>query len=222
MVSGLLNRKEKSAQKSKIQIIAWSTNPIRRLFKMFTLNLYQASSVEVIGGKSMSIPGAYRQHIDNTVRSAIPGALDADYEHHGIHKLARFRFVLFAGLLPCLALTAIGLLTSNYRLFLAWIYFPISIYMGQLYYRKRVLQLHRDFIISSSGIFATKHKLMEIYKIQSVKVSQSFYQWRKDLATVTMYTASGDIRVPFVPIDKANQIRDYLLYRIESDGRPWM
>ena len=76
--------------------------------------------------------------------------------------------------------------------------------------------------MTQSGIFATRKKVLEIYKIQSVKVSQSFYQWRRDLATVTMYTASGDVRVPFVPVAKARQISDYILWRVESDGREWM
>ncbi len=76
--------------------------------------------------------------------------------------------------------------------------------------------------MTQSGIFATRKKVLEIYKIQCVKVSQSFYQWRKDLATVTMYTASGDVSIPFIPIDKARQISDYILYRVERDGREWM
>ena len=62
LVSGLITRKEKSAQKDKIQIISWSTNPVRRLFKMFTMKLYQASSVEVLGGKAITVPGTYLQN----------------------------------------------------------------------------------------------------------------------------------------------------------------
>lgn len=222
LVSGLLTRKEKSAQKDKIQIIAWATNPLRRLFKMYTMSLYQASSVEVIGGKSIAVPGVYAHHIDATVRSVIPDALDVEYEDHGIHPLARFRFILFAGLLPCLAFTGIAIITQNMSLLFAWLYFPLAIYMGILYHRKRQLRLHTDYLMTQSGIFATRKKVLEIYKIQCVKVSQSFYQWRKDLATVTMYTASGDVSIPFVPIDKARQISDYILYRVERDGREWM
>jgi putative membrane protein len=222
LVSGLLTKKEKSAQKNKIQIIAWSTNPVRKLFKMYNLNLYQASSIDVIGGKAISVPGCYKPHVDKTLESVFPGVSDVVYETHGIHPLARFRFILFAGLFPCLVFTVVALVTNNYSLFWAWLYFPLSVVMGQLYYKKRKLQLHKDFLIASGGIFGTKHKILEIYKMQSVKLNQSFYQWRKDLATVTMYTAAGDVRIPFIPIDKAREIRDYLLWRIESDGRGWM
>ena len=222
LVSGLLTRKEKSAQKNKIQIIAWSTNPIRSLFKMYHLRLYQAASIDVIGGKAISVPGCYKPQVDKTLDSVFPGVAEVVFEQHGIHPLARFRFILFAGLFPCLIFSGVALLTDNYSLFWAWLYFPISIVMGQLYFKKRKLQLHQDYLISSSGIFGTKHRMLEIYKMQSVKLSQSFYQWRKDLATVTMYTASGDVSIPFIPIDKAQEVRDYLLWRIESDHRGWM
>jgi len=222
LVSGLLTRKEKSAHKNKIQIIAWSTNPIRQLFKMYHLKLYQAASVDIIGGKAISVPGCYQPQIDKTLNTVFPGVGEVVFEQHGIHPLARFRFILFAGLFPCLMFSAVALLAQNYSLFWAWLYFPLSIVMGQLYFRKRKLQLHQDYLIASSGIFGTKHKMLEIYKMQSVKLSQSFYQWRKDLATVTMYTASGDVSIPFIPIGKAQEIRDYLLWRIESDRRGWM
>jgi putative membrane protein len=222
LVSGLLTKTEKSAQKNKIQIIAWSTNPIRKLFSMFDLKLYQAASIDVMGGKSIAVPGCYQAQIDTTLESVFPGVGDIIFETHNVHPLARFRFILFAGVAPCLIFSAVALLTSNYSLFWAWLYFPLAVVMGQLYYKKRKLQLHQDYLIASGGVFSTKHKILEIYKMQSVKLSQSFYQWRKDLATITMYTAAGDVHIPFIPIGKAQEIRDYLLWRIESDGRDWM
>ena len=221
-MAGLFTRKEKSAQKNKIQIISWSTNPIRKLFKMWNLNLYQASSIDVIGGKAISVPGCYLPQVDHTLESVFHGVGEVVFEQHGIHPLARFRFILFAGLFPCLAMSTVALFTDNYSLFWIWLYFPLAIVMGQLYFKKRKLQLDQNYLISSGGIFGTKHKMLEIYKMQSVKLSQSFYQWRKDLATITMYTASGDVSIPFIPIGKAEEIRDYLLWRIESDGRGWM
>ncbi|MDX1479760.1 MAG: PH domain-containing protein [Saprospiraceae bacterium] len=222
LVAGLLTRKEKSAQRNKIQIIAWRDNPVQRLFGIFRLNLYQASSDDVIGSKSIAVPGCFKTHVDETITNVFPGALEAPYEIHGIHPLARFRFVLFFGLVPCLVATGLAWLVREQLVWWIWLYLPFSVWMAILYHRKRKLHLHQDFVISAKGIFGNSYKLMEIYKIQAVKLSQSFYQWRKDLATVTMYTASGDLSIPFIPYEKANQLRDYILYRVEQDGRDWM
>ena len=222
LVSGLLTRKEKSAQKNKIQIIAWRTNPIMKVFNIFRLNLYQASSVEVLGGKSIAVPGCFQHHVDRSIESVIPGASEASFEFHGIHPLARFRFFLFAGLLPCaLAVGGFWLVEQTFNWWLL-VYLPFAGWMAYLYHKKRFLKLHPDLIISGKGIFGSKYQIFETYKIQAVRLSQSFYQWRKDLATVTMYTASGDISIPFIPMAKAAELRDYLLYRIERDGRNWM
>ena len=222
LVFGLLNRKEKTAQKDKIQIISWSSNPIRKLFGIFHLRLYQASSVEVIGGKSFIVPGCYEEHIERTVAGVIPYANQAGYEIHGIHPVAKTRFVLFTGLIPCLALSLLAVLFSNWSLLWGWLYFPLSIHMAGLYFKKRKFYLNKDLCISESGVFGHQYKMMELYKIQAVKVRQSLYQLRKGLATIVLYTASGDISFPYIPLTKADELRDYLLYRIESDRSAWM
>jgi putative membrane protein len=222
LTSGLLTRREKSVQRNKIQLISWDTNPLRRLFGIFRLHLFQASSVTVQGNRAMSVPGCYQAHVDNVIASVMPESVDVTYEDHGIHKAARARFIAFAGVLPCVLLTAGGLLFDRYTLMWIWLYFPVAVWMAFLYHRKKRLLLHEDFAIFKSGIFADDWQMLELYKVQAVRVSQSFYQWRKDLATVTLHTASGSVSIPFIPIAKAGQIRDYVLYRVERDGRSWM
>jgi putative membrane protein len=220
--SGLITKREKSAQKDKIQLIVWSTNPLRKIFGIFKLSLYQASSVDVIGDKSIAVPGCYKSHVDQAVASAIPGAPGAAYEEHRIHPSARFRFILFAGLLPCFLITIAGIVFDRQLAFAVWLYLPIAIWMGHLYYRKKRLLLHRDLTMLKGGIISDEFRLLETYKVQAVSVTQTFFQWRRDLATVSLFTASGSVSIPFIPIRKAEQIRDYLLYRIESDPRNWM
>lgn len=220
--SGLLTRREKSAQQHKIQLISWATNPLRRLFGIFKLSLYQASSAEVIGDKSIAVPGCYKSHVDKTIASVIPEAPGADYEEHRIHKSARFRFILFAGIFPCIGLSILGIILDRQLAFAVWLYLPIAIWMGHVYYRKKRIFLHPDLAMIKSGIIGDDFKLLQLYKVQAVSIHQSFYQWRKDLATVSLYTASGDVSVPFIPISKAEQLRDYVLYRIETDRRTWM
>ena len=222
ITSGLFTRKEKSVQERKIQLITWSTNPLQRVFKMFRLHLYQASSVNVIGDKSMSVPGCYKEHVDWVVERVMPGAHAAEHEEHSIHKAARWRFILFAGVLPCIAVTAAGIFLHRYMLIWIWLYFPLAVWMAYLYHRKRRLMLHSDLAIFRGGIFGDDWRILELYKVQAVRLSQSFYQLRRDLATVTLYTASGSVSIPFVPIVKAGQIRDYVLYRVERDKGNWM
>ena len=160
--------------------------------------------------------------MDRTIQGIIPDAADAAYEVHGIHPLARARFLTFTGVLPCLVLTALAIIFQNWSLMIAWFYFPVAIYMSRLYFRKRKLHLHPDHCISASGVFGHQYKMMELFKVQAVRVRQSWYQHRHGLATIVLYSASGDIKFPYIPLEKATQMSNYLLYRIESDQRSWM
>jgi putative membrane protein len=222
LISGLFNRKEKSAQKNKIQLISWSTNPIKKLFRIFSLRLYQASSTDVLGEKSIMVPGCYLGQINHTIEKVMPGAVHARYEKHRVHVLAAIRMFLFAGLLPCAIMSAIALIFKNYQMFWIWLWLPVTVWLAILYYKKRSFELYPEFLRSNGGIIATTHKLIENYKIQSVSVSQTFVQIKRDLANIHIYTASGEIKIGYIPLEKALALKDYLLYSVESSTKAWM
>lgn len=222
LVSGLLTRKEKNMQNEKVQIISWGNNPIKRIFGIFRLRLYQAASVDVVGNKSMIIPGVYQHQVDETIRAVMPKSENVEMERHGIHHLSRFRFVWFFGLLPLTIATIIGYLTSNSIWYWTWLYLPLALYMAQMYYVKRGFRLHPDYFISEGGIFGRSNKMIELFKVQAVKLSQGWYETRTDLSTIHIYTAAGEISVPYLPIELAQRLRDYVTYRVESDQSNWM
>ena len=58
-------------------------------------------------------------------------------------------------------------------------------------------------------------------KVQRVTVTQSRYQRRKNLASLRMHMASGSVRVPYIDHATAQQLRDYILYRVESSQKAW-
>lgn len=222
LISGLLTRREKSMQKEKVQIISWSNNPVKHLFGIYRMRIYQAASVDVVGNRSMIIPGAYLSQVEETIASVIPESAGAEYETHGIDPVARIRFIWFYGLLPLLVLTTAAYFLGQTSWYLAWAYFPLSIWMGHQYYQKRGLRLHPDFLISLGGIFGRSSKMIELFKVQAVTVSQGWFENRRGLATIHVFTAAGEIKVPYLPLPKANQLRDYILYRVETSGRNWI
>ncbi|MGB1217917.1 MAG: PH domain-containing protein, partial [Saprospiraceae bacterium] len=57
---GLLTKQEVSLREEKVQLISWAENPIRRLFKIFTLTIKQAAAGVVVNKKqAANIPGCY-------------------------------------------------------------------------------------------------------------------------------------------------------------------
>ena len=100
--------------------------------------------------------------------------------------------------------------------------FPLAIWMGVLYQRKRKLKIHPDYLISEGGIFGDSSKLIEIYKIQSVTIHSSPMQRRRKATSLHIYTAGGNIAFPYINEKIAKQARNYILYRAEAEKKSWI
>ena len=222
LVKGLLNREEISVNKKKVQIVSWSDNPIRMAFKMFTLQIAQASSAEVDQLKSkIRVPGSYQSQVDRVIKTVFPANYYREEPKHPVSILLKYRLFVFLGLLPTIA----GLATYYFiewqaLFFLIWAAFIWLII--SIYYRKRSFEVNDELLRNNRGTFGHHYELTQLYKIQSVEIKQSWYQRRKALATVSLYTAAGTVKIPFIRLDQAESLENFVLYRIESDKREWM
>lgn len=222
LVRGLLNREEISINKNKVQLISWSTNPIRRLFKMYTLQVAQASSSEVNAQKSkINVPGCYYDQVEQVIKKVFPSEIAVNDKTYQISRLVKPRIILFVGLLP----SFIGLATwywyGNQSLYLL-LTLPMSFLISNFYYKKTSYTLNEELVQRNSGIIETAHVLTQIHKVQVVKITQSIYQRRKKLASVKLFTAAGELSIPFITLAEASAIERFVLYRVETDKREWM
>ncbi|WP_323756785.1 PH domain-containing protein [Roseivirga sp.] len=222
LVRGLLNREEVTINRNKVQMVSWSTNPIRKLFKMYTLQIAQASSSEVNAHKSkINVPGSYKEQLAKVINMVFPSEYLGTEVKHSISPVIKFRIVLFYGILPSLvALSAWFLIEDAAFYFL--LVLPLSFFLGQTYHKKRSYEINEELIRSNGGIVGTENVLTQIHKIQAVKVKQSWYQRRKRLATIKLYTAAGEMSIPYITISEALQLENFVLYRVQTDKREWM
>lgn len=223
LVKGLLNREEISVTKNKVQVISWSDNPIRMMFKMFTLQIEQASSAEADQLKSkIKVPGSYQEQIDEVVKAVFPEEFYRPEEKNKVSKLLKYRLFFFLGLLPTIVAGAISYPTIEWQslYFLVWalfIWLTVSVY-----YRKRSYEINDELLRNNRGTFGHIYELAQLYKVQSVQIKQSWYQRRKRIATIVLSNAAGSLKVPFIDIQQAEALESFILYRIESDQREWM
>lgn len=221
LVKGLLNREEITISKSKIQIISWSTNPIRKVFSMFTMKISQASSSEANNKSNITVPGSYQHQVEKILKAVFPDEQPGAETEHKPSKLIKIRLFLFSGLAPTI-IGGIFLYPQGTQALLLLLIPVLSWIIITLYYKKRSYQLNNEFLKNNTGIFGRGHELSQIHKIQAVRIKQSLYQKRKKLATVLLFTAAGQLKIPFIELDKANQLENFILYRVESDNREWM
>jgi putative membrane protein len=87
---------------------------------------------------------------------------------------------------------------------------------------KRAGFMHDDNeIVRRSGLLGFRTVGLLFRKVQRVTVTQSRYQRRKGLASLRLYMASGSVRLPYIDHDTAKQLRDYILFRVESSDQAW-
>lgn len=222
VVSGLFTRNEKTIQQSKIQVIRWITSPLKKIFGIYQMNIYQATNMDPNQDRSLVIPGCYQQQVDNTLDTIVPEFKHAEFTAHRMHPAIVRLMVFLLGFLPAILFGLMAWINEGTMQWMLVLILPLSILMGKMYQRKRRLKIHPDFIVSEGGIFGNSYKLIEIYKVQCVHVHSSPMQRRRGLASLHVYTAGGDISFPYLNAQIAQQTRDYILYRVEKEQKSWM
>lgn len=222
LVRGLLNREEVTINKNKVQMVSWSTNPIRKIFKMYTLQIAQASSSEVNAQKSkINVPGSYKKQVSRVINMVFPSEYLGTEAKHSISPVIKFRIILFYGVLPSLVGLSLWFLIKD-AAFYFLLTLPLSFFLGRSYYKKRSYEVNEELIRSNGGIVGTENVLTQIHKVQAVKIKQSWYQRRKQLATIKVYTAAGEMSIPYISLSEALQLESFVLYRVQTDKREWM
>ena len=132
----------------------------------------------------------------------------------------RSRFLL-TGFLPAVTLTTLMSVPMGlYALaFLLWI--PVNAIGVWHQYKRYGVLLTQDGIVLRRGFLGFRVTAFLHRKVQRISVTQTAPQRRKGLATIRFYLASGSIKIPYVDFAMANDLRDFVLYRIESSQIAW-
>jgi len=129
--------------------------------------------------------------------------------------------ILFVGLLP----TVIGvpvlwqIFGAISLLAIAWL--PVTVILAYQSWRHAGYHCSSEGFVRRSGVLGYRSVALLYRKVQRVSVTQSRYQRRKNLATLRVYMASGSVKIPYIGQDTANQLRDYILYKVESSQQAW-
>ncbi len=221
-VAGLFDRREQSAPLRKIQLLRWSTNPLKKIFGFYQLQLRHASSSNSGRRQVMTIEGCYLEQLDRVKAAYFPQEPLLSFESHRISKVVIWRRTMYMGLFPAVALFFISPFDTFIPdwLWLFWI--PIMFILSRQYYKKWKYEVSLEGLRCEKGIVGEDASLLQWYKVQAVSIKQTIYQRRKELANIVFYTAAGHVEIPYIELEKAQGLRDYVIYKMEIDEREWM
>ena len=220
--SGLTNVKERTVSFPKIQYVSWHASWIRRLMNLWMLEYHVSGSDEQKRSMRVQVPITNESFIPVLAQNynALPST--EGVEPVRIHPSYVYRRLLLLGLFPAAALLGILWPLWGERAFFILGY-PLLVGISLwLYRRKFRLWAFSDVLFIRKGYLGEGFTLLNWHKIQAVALKQSIHERRRSLATVVLHTASGNITVRYIPLEKAQQIINYALYQVEHSARAWM
>lgn len=99
--------------------------------------------------------------------------------------------------------------------FLAVMYIVLAELFILIAFRNLKLFYSERFIRLKSGIWDIDTRTFEVEKLQTVKISQYFWQRKTNLGSITFYTSAGRFKMVALNFKKLKKLLNYIIYKIE-------
>lgn len=218
---GLFNRLSYSLNPSKVQSMVYGTNILKQKFGLYNLRFNQAMSSKTTK-KNIAIVGINKSHLEILEQFVFQYKIDGTLRKRkpaSYFKTQLFlNSVVLLGVINGLTLSLLGPQMGYLNLLLI----PWLFWMHALRYQKCYYTLGNDYMTVGEGRIDTLTNVFEYHKIQSVKLKRTFFQKRRNVASLMIHTASNLIKIPSIPYSDAIELYDYLVYKVESSPKNWI
>lgn len=217
---GLFNKIHLSLTASRIQTTTVSTNRLKKF-----LGLHQLAFTQAMTNKkqqqNFNIVGLNFAQISELISQFYPKSIDDNIKYKPDRYLEyRIYWIAVMMLMPINIVfyyTTPWLFLLNIPLGL-YIYFKAIITFKKAYY-----YFNDEFIMVGGGnLIDTRTKYLEIHKIQGIMIKQTIFQKQRHLGTLQLFSASKSISIPQMKVSEALNLKNYLLYLVESRDKNWM
>ncbi len=217
---GLFNKINLSLKASRIQTTTLTTNRFKQALGLFQLRFTQAM-VNKKQRQKFNIIGLNSSKINELLDVFYPN-LNTKTEIHKPHKYMFIR-ILYILSVPVLVFNVLFVIFQNSLLLLN---IPIVLLLALnawFQFKKKYYSIDDTYItIGGGGLINTTKSFLEVHKIQGVAVIQTIFQKKRNLATIKIYSAAEALEIPHISFASAQNIANYLLFKIESENKDWM
>lgn len=222
---GLTTKKSVILKKNKVQHITVSHNPIKKKLGISFITFKQAVSgkVKKKQDKIIRIVGCKIHQVLVIKHLLFPdknlGNFNKNYSDNYLKIRLYLRSLLFFVLMNVVFFFGF----ENYYIFLINAFLiPVFILFIEIKFKKRYYLFNNEIILIGSGTIETHKTYLPFFKVQNIQMKQTIFQARKNVADIVFQTASGKIKIPCLDLEKALQIYNYTLFKIESSTKSWM
>lgn len=222
--SGLLKKRNVTIPFSRVQLVRRSINPLQKWLGISMCYLKQANSTEQANQKDQiftNVPGCTDGHF-HIIAKQILGNWQTNYfKELKPHKAFAYRIFIISVII--FSAPIIGL--SFAYMWVLWMLFlsvGISAFIGYQIYQRRKFSINLSHLKVESGCIARQTDIIELYKVQTVRFKQNFFQRRRNIGTLKLAMAGGKIKLNHIEKSDAVYIRDYILHHVIETKKSWM
>lgn len=223
---GLFTKKSIILKKQKIQNITISTNPLKRWIGISFITFKQAVSGKLNNKKKdklIRIVGCKKDQIE-IIKASLFDPTEVENSDRKLpenYYKRRIFIITFLILIPVYAFFYIG--SSQVEvLYTAILVIPIVVFLILKKVKKRFYKISDEMILVGKGLLETHITYLEIFKVQNIKMQQTIFQKRSNVADLILQTASGKIKIPCIDSQEAIKIYNHTLYKVETSKTSWM
>lgn len=217
---GLLKRKAITIPFQRIQLLKTIQNPLQKLLRINTMVMVHASSTEQSKkGEIVMLQGCSNSQIE-VINNAVMKQTLGECLEIKPHWALRNRLFFLKSIL----LIPTSLLIYFYG-YLWWLFIPAILWIvlsTELTYRFRKYRIGRELLLINEGGIERNNILLEHYKVQRIRVRQTYFQRRRNTATLQLGIAGANVSLAYIPYEKAIYIKDALLNSLVKNKTPWM
>lgn len=212
---GLIETKEKKIRFSRIKLLSWQANYIRRKLHLYIMRLWVMAEDDTERNSNNNIPitnEAQIQQITSWYQPVLPSAVSTRFE---IETAYTKRKVLWFGVVPAIVLSICLFPFFEWKALLAFAWIIYYAVQTSIFRKNFGIWIHEDAIEIEKGIWGREHILLNLTDAESVAVDASLYQRRNGFANLRINTSAKPIIIPFLQQNMAAFLADFILCRIE-------
>jgi putative membrane protein len=225
---GLLTRHEHAMDLQKIQTLRLQQGIVQAWLSRFTMTARQAiSGRRQRSSKMFTIPvvsAATADQLRTTLLTPSGGRLTQDPRSELFQPVSPYYMrsrILYLGLIPAVLLATVVTAAAGVVGLTALLWLPLVALLSWRSWQRAGYLHDDDELVHRSGLLGYRTVALLFRKVQRVTVTQSRLQRRRNLASLRLHMASGSVRVPYIAHATAQQLRDYILYRVETSQQAW-
>ncbi|AGC77863.1 YdbT [Nonlabens dokdonensis DSW-6] len=219
---GLLNKKEVKIPLSKVQVLEFHSNPLRKLLGFKTAHIYQAQSTDSKLG-SVSVPAYKKEHRIMLQNLIFEDSIEATEQelHCNPYSYARLRFYIASTII--FPIMAVAYYFEQYVAIVPLIIVLILLVLAAYMYGKssKVIK-DDDFVVFKKGWIFPQTIISPVFKTQAVEKWRSVFLKRRREAHFKLHTAGGTRGLRYFKEDQLDHLINTVNNQVIFSEKKWM